>query len=358
MARKVFSFISFLVVLISISACAPTLKYESLTPARYHEATTIRQLSVLPFSGERGEYFAIEIEGVLAGVRIYDQPYFTMVERAKAENILMEMKLSRSALIDENTAIQLGKMIGAKGLYTGVVHREFISDNAYQETRRRCIKRTEQQNSNLGASILLSMTGLDCIEWEYYKVDCTASTATFEFTPKLLEVVSGRVIFEKTYADSLQSTKCTDQIGGLDGNALLRQTKEKLKNDFKRDVAPNYISLEVRIMDSTQGLSSETAIEKFKEGVEFAAAQRIDRACNLWQEVRSISEATMPLLYNMGICSEINGNIEEAAELYKEADLLLKQPDKHVNTALARIKGIKENDDLLKEQIANLKPQR
>jgi hypothetical protein len=147
--------------------CATKIKVNMLQPAQYHEASLTKAVAVLPFSGPEGKAFAAEIEGVLAGIGIDDQRYFTLVDRAALDKTVSEMQLSQSGMVDQKTAARIGKLVGAQGIYTGVVTQNNYDDSRYYEKRSTCVKyetkRDKDGNTNRG----------DCISWRYFNVSCT-----------------------------------------------------------------------------------------------------------------------------------------------------------------------------------------
>jgi len=97
-----------------------------MMPAMFHEATLIREVAVLPFDGREGTEFALEIEGALSGIRVSQRPFFTVLERAKLEKVLSEMKLSQSGLVDEKTGRKYrGKTSLSVAAFSGRAARVF-----------------------------------------------------------------------------------------------------------------------------------------------------------------------------------------------------------------------------------------
>jgi TolB-like protein len=76
-------------------------------------------LTVLPFE-QRGvvEQTSITFQDGLID-SLVDQNRFRVVEREKLEFILQEQKLSRSKLIDKDTALKLGQLVAAQSVITG-----------------------------------------------------------------------------------------------------------------------------------------------------------------------------------------------------------------------------------------------
>lgn len=121
---------------------------------------------------------------------------------------------------------------------------------------------------------------------------------------------------------------------------------------LRKDIAPYYVTVSIALMDSADGFTSGEAEDKFKDGIDFAKNHRLDRACELWGDAKSQSPHPPSLLYNLGLCVETAGRLEEALNLYTEADRALNKPDERITAALTRIKTAIEKQKALKEQLA------
>ena len=73
------------------------------------------------FDGPEGRKFAAEIEGALASVTIDGKQYFSLIDGTKIEKILQEQAFSLTGAVDQTGAAKVGKLVGAKGIYTGIV---------------------------------------------------------------------------------------------------------------------------------------------------------------------------------------------------------------------------------------------
>lgn len=329
----------------ALASCAPpSVKTTMLAPARYHEAATLKEVAVLPFDGPEGSEFAAELEGTLVSINLGDKQYFTIVDRARIDKVVSELKFTQSALVDPNKAAQVGKIVGAKGIYTGVVTASGVNDNRFSESRSRCAY-YQTQYYKKGKPYQI------CGQYENYSVPCIKRVATFQATPKLIEVETGRVVYANNIAGTANSSACQDSQTPLaDKYQLLTNAKQTAKAVFRTDVAPYYITVNIKLMDSTDGITSKDAEKKLEQGIEFAKNNRLDRACELWGEARTLSQNSPSLLYNLGICSEVTGNLEQALDLYKKADRLFNKPDDKIAAALQRVSQALQDRKKLKEQ--------
>ena len=332
-------------ILFMMAGCATKIRVNMLQPAQYHEASLTKAVAVAPFSGPGGREFTAELESVLSGIGIDDKQYFTLVDRASIDNVVSEMKLSQSGLVDEKTAVKLGKLIGAQGIYTGIVTLNNYDDSPYREKRQTCVryeqKRDQKGNIFQGA----------CLQWRYYEVRCLKRTANFAVTPKLVDVATGRVLYSRNLSALKESTGCEDTRPTQSEMVLLEQAKEDVKKEFRRDIAPYYVTREIRLINSKDGIESKEAIDKLKRGMEYADKGRMDSACELWGEARNLAANSYALLYNLGVCAESRGDLDAALLLYRQSDKILGKPNDDISLALNRTSDAIKNRNKLKEQL-------
>ncbi len=334
------------ITLLMLSGCATKIRVNMLQPAQYHEASLTKAVAVLPFNGPGGPEFAAEIEGVLAGIGIDDKPYFTLVDRASVDKIISEMKFSHSGLVDPKTAVKLGKMVGAQGIYTGVVTQNRYDDSAYSERRSVC-RRYEMRRDEKGRTYQGS-----CVDWRTYHVRCTKRVANFAVSPKLVDVSTGRVIYSRNLSAVTNSSGCEDTNPVQSETVLLEQAKASVKNQFRRDIAPYYITREIRLIDSTDGIDSKEAKDLLKRGIEFAGHGRMDSACELWGQARNLAPGSYAILYDLGVCAESRGDLDAALNLYRQSDKILGKPDDDITLALTRVGEAIKNRGKIKEALS------
>ena len=94
-----------------------------------------------------------------------------------------------------------------------------------------------------------------CAKWEEYNVSCTKRNATFAFTPKLIEVETGRVVYSNV-SDTATASVCEDSQKPLaSGSELIGRTKKSALAMFRNDIAPYYVQFEIKLIDSTDGIA-------------------------------------------------------------------------------------------------------
>ena len=328
-----------------MSGCATKVRINMLEPASSHEASLAKTVAVLPFYGPGGREFTSEFESVLAGIGIDDKPYFTLVDRASIDKVLSELKLSQSGLVDESTAAKLGNLIGAQGIYTGVVAQNTSTDSPFWEWRQTCAQ-YEEKRDRQGRLIQGR-----CVRWRQYQVGCVRRAAVFSVSPRLVEVETGRVLYSRTLTAQAESTGCEDTRPAENSLSLLARAKESVKAEFRRDVAPYYVTREIRLMDDTDGIGSADAKDKLTRAMDYAQRGRLDAACELWGQARILAPGAYALLYNLGVCAESRGDLDAALSLYRQSDKSLGKPHDDITLALTRVGDAIRNREKLREQL-------
>lgn len=339
--------ISFIGALLLMNGCATKVALNMLQPAEYHQASLTKSVAVLPFNGPQGQQITAEIEGVLGSISIDGKNYFTVVDRTALDKVFGEMKLSQSGMVDQGTASKIGKLVGAQGIYTGAVTQDNATEGHYTEERSECSqyarKCDEEGNCSQGK----------CLQWRKYNVNCTKRTGYFAFTPKLIEVQTGKIIYTHDINGSATSSGCSDGAPAKSGSELIGQSIAMAKAEFRKDIAPYYVVREIRLMNSTKRIASPQAKDKLKQGVNYAGKNRLDTACELWGEAGTMAPDSPSITYNLGVCAESRGDVVAALALYKKADRLLGEPDDDITLALGRAAQAIQNQEKLKAQLQN-----
>ncbi|HCU35346.1 MAG TPA: CsgG/HfaB family protein [Syntrophales bacterium] len=332
-------------ICLALSGCATKVRVNMLQPAAYHQASLTKAVAVVPFGGPDGTGFAAEIEGVLASINIDDRPYFSLVDRQSLNRIISEQKFSQSGLVDPNTAAKLGRMVGAQGIYTGTVTASDVKEQRYREQRRECIER-EAKKKDAGFFDVPK-----CLKYRNYNVNCLKRDVTFAVTPKLIDVSTGRVLYSRNLGGSTSSSGCSDGAQPKGGDELLEQVKGTARAQFRKDVAPFYVTVEIALMDMTDGIATAEPKDALKRGVEYAGRGRLDAACEIWGAARIQAPTSPALLYNLGVCAESRGDADAALSLYRQADKLLGKPDDDITAALNRVSAVIKNRMKLQQQL-------
>ena len=328
-------------VLLIAGCAAPTTSVRMLVPAEHHEVTEFRTISVLPFQGRNGERVANELECELVSLYFNNQPFFTVVERVRMQHALNELELGQTGLIDAQSVVEVGNMIGAEAIYTGSIISARVDQEYYTETRKECVQR---KNPDKAYS--------ECLRWQENSIECTKKIATFHLSPKIIVVESGHVVYAKNIRKVAEDSQCDDSATAISPNrGLIQQARTAAFKGFIKDVAPTYVDQELTMMNAVDGLN-QAAVTRLKSGLSFAQEQRMGRACQLWNEAVQLNgRATLSLLYNLGVCAETQSDYMRALGYYNQADQKLAKPNDTVSEALRRIKLKIRQQEKLKLQL-------
>lgn len=119
-----FLFFFFPIVLISCSGQKAVVKQDAFDKGKIEVSTVGKSephksdiiIAILPFNNNSPDK-SLDSTGValadLISAQLASKKGFKLVERQRIEDILKEMKLGQTGMIDQNTAIQVGKMLGA-----------------------------------------------------------------------------------------------------------------------------------------------------------------------------------------------------------------------------------------------------
>lgn len=325
--------ISALAMLLGACASPPVVESDVQLPARVPEAARLTHVAVLGFGRAGPTDIAPQVEAELSGARLAGNPYFTLVERARMDAAVKELSLASTGLINEATAARVGKMIAAKGIYTGTVTRDQVSDQPYQEKRTQCVQYEELRDKK-GRAVQGK-----CLRENTWAVTCNQRTASFEFVPKLIDVSSAKIIYTRSLGGSSQDKGCSDSQSPIQSaDELRREAVAAALALFRQDVAPFTTKVRVVFMSGTDGFANPAAKERFNGSMSFARENRLDRACEVWKELVATERAVPSLTYNVGACAEISGDLPTALARYTEADRMLTKPEQAISDGLERIR--------------------
>lgn len=306
------------------------------------EAARIKNVAVLPFDGDYNRELTADLEGILTGVRLGNAPYFAVADRKALDIVLKEIRLSQSGIVNKEQGLRLGKLLGIQAYYSGSVTSPAYHQNYYQESRIRCAEE-DSKKGFLGFA--------KCKRWAETKISCTKAEAVYSFTPKLVDVETGRIVYSENIRGTSAANFCSDHAAPAPSrHQLVRTAKENALAAFRGNVAPSFVVLEIQLMSSAEGIGNDQAKRKLRQGLEFAKSDRFDRACELWQEANDLSASFVSSIYNLGICAERTGDYQTAAELYGRADRLLELPDERISASLVRIERTRQQSLKVGEQ--------
>jgi curli biogenesis system outer membrane secretion channel CsgG len=134
---RIFGYLTFLILVIFFTACSQKVRIRALEPAQIDRISETKRIAVLNFNNDRVG-LSRKIEAKLASFRINNKKYFTIVSRNDFNTIIKEQKLQSSGLVDEDSSVKVGELIGAEAIISGDVRRPTKQDSYFYEPRVRC----------------------------------------------------------------------------------------------------------------------------------------------------------------------------------------------------------------------------
>ncbi|MFH1935127.1 MAG: CsgG/HfaB family protein [Pseudomonadota bacterium] len=326
-----------LALILIYTGCATKIKTTMLTPAKSHEASTLKRIAVLPFSGRGDRNLNADIEALLVKIRVNGKPYFSVVERSAIWKIMREQSLHLSGAVDQKTAVKVGRLVGAEGVILGTVARNITEDGRYSETRSKCVSKDKDGK---------------CKEKRRYSVSCTQRDAYFSFIPKVVNVATGEIVASDALTGYSTDRACRDSGQPLRGREeMLAEAKSQALSKFRLIMAPYHVSVEIVLLDDDDTNPPDAAEDRIKRGIEWAEAGRLDRACELWHEAYDIHPQGYAIPYLLGVCAEMAGDLDKALKYYQKADRLTGEPVEEISQALGRIRVRIGKEKRLEQQL-------
>ena len=318
-----------LVVGCLLSGCAtPQIAVAVVHPPTVAAALKIKRIGVIEFDGSHdAPAFTQDVENLLSSVRIQGNSYFQVAGTAETSTASGH---AGSSYANPSAARSVGQSVRADAVFAGRITRSGATDQNYSESRSECAQ-TRQIYNKKGQVI-----GEDCVSLRHYNVSCVLRRAFFEFSPRLIEVSTGQSIFSDTLVGNYDDKACSDSGRGVaDANSLIAGARQVVLNKIRTSIAPVEDTVGVKVMESGEFTQSESS-KRFKSGLEFAKANRMDRACEIWRELEAVEHSSVAVLYSIGLCEEAFGNPANARNYYTRADKMSTEPNKLITEALLR----------------------
>ena len=321
MKKTILLFITVLFVLL-VSGCAQKVNIRALEPAEIDRAAETKKVAVANFSNDRVGLSG-KIEAKLARFRIDNKSYFTIVSRNDFNRIVEEQKIQNSGLVDQETVVDIGNLIGAQAIISGNVGRATAQDTYFYERRSRCADRK-------------------CKEYIYYKVRCKKRIVGLSAELRMVDVSQGDIIYADTMNRSRTFTHCSDDSRALPSREMVAQDlAESIANNFIYKLTPHYRNFRVVLLEDGDLDYSDEQEKLLEVSLTYIEQGRFDKAQRFLIElIDSTGSQSYVAFYNLGVVQEAQGNYLQAKEYYENADNLMVEPVEEINAAVLRINSL------------------
>lgn len=321
-------------VLILAGCASPHITIQMLEPASTEDVANFHRLALSNFRNDQGGVTKASVENALSSVVLGGKQYFSLVDIRTAQNYQDGSYYD----MDASQLSTYGRNLGADGVITGTVTRSNYNHERSTEKRYICVDWNEN--------------GF-CKKMAMRPVECVRRVAVFTFIPKVVNVSTGQIVISREFSETADSLACagTDEDQLASPTDLIDSARAKAVERFVNMVAPHTVQVQIPLLVEDDSGMPESVKAAIANGVDFAKAGRMDKACSLWKGAANSHKAGYALPYLSGVCAEFAGDLAEAQSLYSLADQRMTKPIPEIADALDRIKQMKANREKLKSQV-------
>ncbi len=265
---------------------------------------------------------ASDLEGILIN-ELLETRAFEVLDRDNLDRILREYRLTMSELIDEKTALELGKFVGAAGLISARVseykyEEEIIQDPPYKDKEGR----EHSRYARNGRGIVI---------------------VNFRIT----DLTTGKYIFSKdmTHTESAQTTATDKHPVLIDGEDVLKSARKTVVRQFIRRITPHWEDVQVRFL-------TDSDVPELESGVSFAKVREWGKAIDVFKsstEKYRGSKNLHKVYFDLGVALEYSLQFGEALEaLHKAYEL---DDDSDYMREMETCKRLERENKKLQEQL-------
>ena len=314
--------------------CAQKVNVRALEPAEIDRAAATKKIAVANFSNDRVGLSG-KIEAKLARFKIDNKSYFTIVSRNDFNRIVEEQKIQNSGLVDQETVVDIGNLIGAQAIISGNVGKATAQDSYFYVRRSRCADKK-------------------CKNLIYYKVRCKKRIVGLSAELRMVDISQGDIIYADTMNRSKTYTHCADDSRAIPSREMVAQDlAESIANNFIYKLTPHYRNFRVVLLEEGDLDYSDEQEKLLEVSLTYIEQGRLDKAEQfLIQLIDSTDSQSYVAFYNLGVVKEAGGNYLEAKEYYENADNLMVEPVEEINAAVIRISSLIEKRQRTQSQLA------
>jgi hypothetical protein len=322
----------FLILAIVLSGCSTKKILINVKRPAEVNLKGYEKIAVSSLTGQNKQH-ANDVADEIASA-MFETKRFEVLDRQHIDKILSEQKLGLSGLIDEDSAPELGRIIGTAAMIFGRIQTDEYKESTSKKDWTE--KKTTGKKKNKKTEKIPHTT--------YYR-DGNYNLAV---NIKLVDIETGKMLAVKTLS-SIKNKSINNvdaKAPKIDDSALYRECLSDIKSQFTRLVAPFEVKVEASFETDDALPEVQLALVQFKIGEWGEGVKLLENASHKPGFEQKIKAKA---IYNLGLAKMYGGDCEEAIELFKKAVTL--NPDSgRYQKAVITAKKEKEKADKLKEQ--------
>lgn len=281
------SAILFLLIINILTGCAAKVVTVNVKRPAEVDMGNVQRIAVGRFAGKGGVDIGEELTQELAN---YNQ--FQLIDRNKIEHLMKEGRLAANGLIDQKTAIELGKLIGIATYIDGrvSVYKQHEETDNFRWIDNE--KRNHQSNIRIG-------------------------TVTVEVAFNVVDLETGQVLLSKKI--SKRNTGKTSNVDrgapSIDYAPIYQATRRDVVNEFMKSIAPYDETIDVQIL-------TDDGIPELARGLTLIKINEWNEAVNIFKQAEAKHPENPKVLYDLGVAYKYTYQYDLAEKYLKAAYII------------------------------------
>lgn len=316
---------------LAVTGCAQRMLVPVQMPAASVDAMHLRTVAVAQIQGDPSGEVAGAVERFLTQLRVDQRPWFQVIQPTSGLRLLQSGALRASPASDF-------------AVYAGRVNQWEAASERYTEERRHCAA------FKPGGGIFRK-----CLRWETYHAACLKRQALFEAGIKVVSARTGQIVHSVDINGTAGGSGCEEKVGSVAPAAeLMKQALDAGIAKLNCQFAPCVVMQRLELMSDTSGLSTPAAKKRFSSAFKYAVETKgkgLNTACSEWIKLAEVQmEETVPLLFNVANCHEVNGDFDQAMEYLNRAKIIHVGINPEIETTISRVQEAQKRQEILKRQ--------
>jgi tetratricopeptide (TPR) repeat protein len=305
--------LAFVVGALLLSCAAPGFNVKVLRPAEINLAG-IDKIAIGSIEGPANA----EVAEALA-TSIFNSGRYEVLDRQHLYEIFQEHRLSFSGMVDQETAVEIGKLVGSAALVFGRV-----STHKYSEDMTHYDGKDKKGRS--------------------YRVYTRKGQGQVSMTLQVTDLRTGKIVAIKQLSDTQGAKKSAtnDYPEKIDSKSLLARARENCVVTFMKAIAPYEVSERV-------SFEKDKEIPEIERGITLAKTGDLWRASGAFQKAVQENPTSPKAHFNLGIAYMCLGDYGEAIQVLDKAYSMA--PSKKYASELARAKRWKADAEKVESQV-------
>lgn len=304
----------------------------------------IRKLAIADFQGPGGSAVSNQFITKLVAARHYE-----ILERARLAQIIDELALSQSGVLDAATAAKIGNAAGVDGLIFGEVDTYQVADErGVTPLRKTRIIGYDTQCDRKGRCYDVPIS-------EEYSINAptTVRRGHVSVSFRVVGIESGQVLAAKTASRKWEGVNIMDPRPGNDAivalppKSISLPAQSTILEELADEVAAEMVGVISPYQRQVQAVwlptdGTESALKYLNAGLPKEAQEHLE---GMFQRIKSLPA---PFYYDLGLVYEVNGQLDDAEAMYKKAAAL--DLNEMYLKAISLVRQAKEDQKKLVEQ--------